>query len=129
MGNVTKLLSVLMLAALLALAACGGKGHNDARTSGLTSASIASTKETSQVSADVRLAARDAGIALSGGGYTLTWKYANSGDYNQDGAIGFEDTAPLAEHWNEAVSASNDWIDGSGDGVIGVADITPIAMN
>jgi len=67
------------------------------------------------------------------GTYTLTWHYRNLGDYDQDGTVAIEDIIPLAEHFGEEVPDDNDnslqaVIDGSGNGVVDIADITPIAM-
>ncbi len=119
-------ITVIAVAAMLFAATCGGHSRNAARSSAVTPDT---PKSASIITVDTRLVARDASIALSAGGYTLTWGYANPGDYAQDGVVALEDLAPLSEHFNEAASPDNDWIDGSGDGVIGVADITPIAMN
>ncbi len=129
MGLYSRIVVSLTLAMLLFTATCGGHQRNGAQPSGLTSTNTTPAKTASAIPVDVRLVASDAGIALSAGGYTLSWKYENPGDYSQDGIVGLEDIAPLSEHFNEAVSAQNEWIDGNGDGVIGVADITPIAMN
>ncbi len=122
-------ITAFAVAALLFAATCGGHTRNAARTSGLTPEATSPTKTASIIPADERLVARDAGIALSGGGYTLTWKYENPGDYGQDGKAGVEDVTPIAQHFGEAVSPENEWIKVNGTGVIGVSEITPIAMN
>jgi PKD repeat protein len=120
---------IIAVVAILVIAGCGNHRRNEAQISGLTPASTTLPKTASIIPADVRLAARDAGIALSAGGYTVTWKYENPGDYSQDGKVVIEDITPIAQHFNEAVSAANEWVDASGDNSIGVADITPVAMN
>jgi PKD repeat protein len=122
----------IVFAVLLIAGACGGNGHDKTRTSGLTPNNIAAqapTKAASIISADERLVAREPSIVLSTGGYTLAWKYENPGDYNQDGIVALEDLAPIAQHFGEAVSDTNEWIKGSAEGTIGIAEITPIAMN
>ncbi len=66
---------------------------------------------------------------IGGGTFTLTWSYKNVGDYNQDGIVSIQDITPLAEHFFETTSPSNQWIDGTGDGFINIADISPLAEN
>ncbi|MCD6283313.1 PKD domain-containing protein [bacterium] len=67
------------------------------------------------------------------GTFTLTWHYQNLGDYDQNGVVAVEDIIPLAEHFGETnepedVNCLLAVIDGSGNGRIGIEDITPIAM-
>jgi hypothetical protein len=65
---------------------------------------------------------------------TLTWTYANAGDYNIDGIVGVADITPLALYFGADTDdgIGNDeletWLDGDGNGVIGIGDITPLAM-
>jgi hypothetical protein len=65
---------------------------------------------------------------------TLTWSYANAGDYNLDGIVGVADITPLATYFGADTNdgIGNDeletWLDGDGNGVIGIGDITPLAM-
>ena len=68
------------------------------------------------------------------GTYALTWHYRNLGDYDQDGTVTVDDIILLAEHFGEEVPDKDDnslqaVIDGSGSGVVDIADITPLAMN
>ena len=68
------------------------------------------------------------------GTYTLSWHYRNLGDYDQNGTVAVEDIIPLAEHFGEEVPNSDEnslqaVIDGSGNGVVDIADITAIAIN
>jgi len=68
------------------------------------------------------------------GTFALSWHYKNLGDYDQDGVVGLPDIYPLAEHYNESyepedINCIQAVIDGSGNGRIGIEDITPIAMN
>jgi hypothetical protein len=122
---------IIAVVAILVIAGCGNQRRNGAQTSGLTPTPVvvSPSKTATIIPADVRLVARDAGIVLSAGGYTLSWKYENPGDYSQDGKVGIEDLTPIAQHFGEASAANNEWIDGSGDNIIGVAEITAIAMN
>ncbi len=64
-----------------------------------------------------------------GGSYLLTWSYRNNGDYNQDGTVNIGDVLPLAQHFHESVSTENEWIDGSGDRVINIVDVSALARN
>jgi len=71
---------------------------------------------------------------IGGGSYALTWHYKNLGDYDQDGTVALEDIYPLAEHYGELyeladTSCIQAVIDGSGNGVVDIADITAIAIN
>ncbi len=69
------------------------------------------------------------------GTITLRWTYKNPGDYTQDGIVNVQEISALAEHFNEAITDSG-WehpvdavIDGDGNGVINIADVTPVAQN
>ena len=78
----------------------------------------------------------DLGISDNGDGtYTLSWHYRNLGDYGQDGTVGIEDLTPMAVHFGEIVPEDDlnrnslpAVIDGSGNGVVDIADVTPIAQ-
>jgi PKD repeat protein len=122
-------ITAITVIAVLFTATCGGHVRDGAQVSALTPADTSSIKTTSAIPASERLVVLDAGIALSAGGYTLSWKYANPGDYGQDGKASVEDVTPIAQHFGEAVSPDNEWIKVNGTGVIGVSEITPIAMN
>jgi len=69
--------------------------------------------------------------------YTLSWRYRNLGDYDQNGTVGISDITPLAIHYNEEVPEDDTEqrnsiqavVDGSKNGKVDIADITPIAMN
>ncbi len=69
------------------------------------------------------------------GDFTLSWHYRNLGDYNQDGVVGVSDITPLAMHYNETYDLATQpdciqaVVDGSGNGKIGVEDVTQIAQN
>ena len=127
MGQYSKLLACITLAMMLSLGGCGGQQRISSQQS--ASAPNTSAKAASVIPSAQRLVARDAGIALSAGGYTLSWEYENPGDYGQDSMVGLEDVAPLSAYFNEAASPANEWIDGSGNGKLGIEDVTPIAMN
>ena len=128
---------ILMFLGVLAFAACGEHATRVAQNSGLTPADISLLKAASAIPPAQRLVARDAGIALSAGGYTLSWKYENPGDYGQDGKVAIEDITPLAQQFNGDVPAYDltlrntiqAVIDGSGNGKLGIEDVTPLAMN
>jgi hypothetical protein len=121
---------IIAVVAILVIAGCGNQRRNGAQTSGLTPTPVvvSPSKTATIIPADVRLVARDAGIVLSAGGYTLSWKYENPGDYSQDGKVGIEDLTPIAQHFGEASAANNEWIDGSGDNIIGVAKLQATAL-
>jgi len=76
----------------------------------------------------------DLAVADNGDGtYTLTWRYRNLGDYDQDGKVGISDITPIAQHFGETWSEGEEntlaaVIDGSGNGVVDIADVTQIAM-
>jgi len=65
----------------------------------------------------------------------LIWQYTNAGDYNQDGQVTVADIFEVAVLLGAKVGdgvgddAREAWVDGSGDGEIGVSDITPVAAN
>ncbi len=65
---------------------------------------------------------------------TLTWTYANAGDYNIDGIVGVADITPLAAHFGASTTdgvgddALEAWLDGSGNGIVDISDITPLAV-
>ena len=68
--------------------------------------------------------------------YTLTWRYQNLGDYDQNGTVGISDITPLAIHYGEEVPTEDTErnsiqavVDGSESNIVDIADITPIAMN
>jgi len=64
---------------------------------------------------------------------SITWLFANQGDYNQDGEVNSSDLTPLGAHYLaegpfEETSAL--WVvDGNQDGYLEVSDITPIGAN
>ena len=96
----------------------------------LTTGRFVSTPPTGEINRVDDLTISDIG----GGSYTLTWHYKNLGDYDQDGAVAPEDIYPLAEHYRETYELADAnciqaVIDGSGNGVVDIADITAIAMN
>jgi outer membrane protein assembly factor BamB len=64
-----------------------------------------------------------------GGTYTLTWRYRNLGDYDQNGTVGISDITPIAVHFGQNADAGNEWIDGGGNGAVDISDITPLAVN
>ena len=81
---------------------------------------------------------RDLQVIQDGdGAWLLTWRYRNTGDYNQDGVVGIQDVTPLAIHFGEQVLPEDAEIrnsipaviDGSGNGKVGIEDVTPIAVN
>jgi len=95
-----------------------------------TTARFASTPPTGEANRVDDLAILDNGD----GTFALSWHYRNLGDYDQDGVVGLPDIYPLAQHYNESYDPSDvnclqAVIDGSGNGRIGIEEITPIAMN
>ena len=63
------------------------------------------------------------------GTFDVTWRYRNAGDYDQNGSVGISDITPIAMHYGEEATSSNEWIDGDDGDTIDIGDITPIAMN
>jgi hypothetical protein len=69
------------------------------------------------------------------GDFTLSWRYKNLGDYDQDGTVGISDITPLAVHFSQTYDTETEAdsiqavIDGSGNGKIGIEDITPLAAS
>jgi hypothetical protein len=65
----------------------------------------------------------------------LTWRYNNIGDYNLDGKVDIPDLIPVALSFNAVVGDGlgneelEQWMDGTGFGVIDWRSIVPIAMN
>ena len=64
-----------------------------------------------------------------GGTAVFAWSFLNPGDYNQDGIVNILDITPLAAHFQEPATATNEWIDGNGDSAITILDVTPLAAN
>ena len=89
-------------------------------------------------------------------GVELTWTECMGADYNQDGLVSVSDLTPIGQHFREAVeyddpsdhddfeywpagdpddggAGTDNWrlarIDGNGDGLIEVSDITPLALH
>ncbi len=66
---------------------------------------------------------------------TLSWFERHNGDYNLDGEVGVNDLTPLGLYFDQpAVEGEDDWalievVDGDEDGLITVADITPIGQS
>jgi len=66
---------------------------------------------------------------------TLTWSYANVGDYDLSGEVGVPDITPIAQNYlADTTDGIGDdsyeaWVDGDGNGEVGISDITPIAEN
>lgn len=59
------------------------------------------------------------------GGWMLSWRYVNHGDYNLDGAVNIADITPIAAHFGEPSTI----IGGDGTATVGVGDVTPIAQH
>jgi hypothetical protein len=67
----------------------------------------------------------------------LVWKYANQGDYDQNGEVNIADLTPLAVRFGDKSGGTPAFpdgtiefiVDGDGNGEIGIADITPIGQN
>ena len=66
---------------------------------------------------------------------TLSWTYANLGDYDLNGETAIADITPIALHYladtddgvgDDALEA---WVDGDLSGEVAISDITPIARN
>jgi PKD repeat protein len=67
------------------------------------------------------------------GTFSLSWRYRNLGDYNQDGVVSVADITPLAMHIGEEWSVGGEntlpaVIDGSQNNKVDIADVTQIAM-
>jgi len=96
--------------------------------SSLTTAKLVATPPTGEANR-----VDDLELIDDGGTYSLTWHYRNLGDYDQNGTVGIADITPLAMHYSETYTLTDDncllaVIDGSGNGTVDIADITPIAM-
>ncbi|MEP0814458.1 MAG: hypothetical protein HRF49_07315 [bacterium] len=75
-----------------------------------------------------------ASAAAETGKISLSWTYANKGDYNQDGEVGISDVTPIALNFGALTNdGTNDdaerVVDGSGSGEVWIDDVTPIALN
>ncbi len=71
-------------------------------------------------------------VNIGGDDYTVAWHEVNTGDYDNNGAVGISDITPLAMHYGKFVTDRNSevgLVDTSGDFVANIADITGIAMN
>jgi len=106
-------------------AALFGELKNALRHALRTTARSASAPPAGEANRVTDLALTDEG----GGAYTLTWRYRNQGDYDQNGTVSISDITPIAVHFGESSDSSNEWIDGGGNGAIDISDITPLAMN
>jgi hypothetical protein len=65
---------------------------------------------------------------------TLIWTERNPGDYNQDGSVLVSDLAPIGIYFGQNVqlAENSDYlanVDGSGDNIINVQDLTQIGIN
>jgi hypothetical protein len=64
---------------------------------------------------------------------TLSWRYYNQGDYNQDGLVSINDLSPLAKYFRQGgpfpPNSVQSVVDGDGNGQITISDLTPIAGN
>ncbi len=63
----------------------------------------------------------------------LSWKYRNTGDYDQNRLVGISDITPIGIYLG-AANTDSDWFkaeptDGDGNGQINISDITPIGVN
>lgn len=92
-------------------------------------ARVAAAAPTSAASGNVHLQRGSGSL----GAILFSWKYANQGDYNQDGLVGVSDLTPLGLNFGASGPFEDDtalWmIDGDGNGEIGVSDITPVGAN
>ena len=86
---------------------------------------LACTPPTGEINKVTDLAALDNGD----GTFNVIWRYRNSGDYDQSGTVGISDITPIAMHYGEEATSSNEWIDGDNSDAVDIGDITPIAMN
>lgn len=65
----------------------------------------------------------------------LFWTYKNSGDYDLNGLVEVADIIPIAENFlaKTGDGVGNDdlekWLDGNGNGEVGISDVTVIALN
>jgi hypothetical protein len=67
-------------------------------------------------------------------GATLVWDERNPGDYNQDGSVLVSDLAPIGIYFGQSVQLAEnadylEIVDGSGDKIINVQDLTTIGVN
>jgi PKD repeat protein len=82
-------------------------------------------------SAAPQLGPSDLTVTANGDGTaTLSWTYANKGDYNQDSIVNISDLTPLGAFLGET-STGDDWTraqvaDGDGNNVITINDITAL---
>ena len=71
------------------------------------------------------------------GGSVLSWFYANTGDYDQNGQVTIADLTPIGQNFEESNPEGGAWpaanllaqVDGDSNGVINISDITPIGQN
>ncbi len=64
------------------------------------------------------------------GTYQLMWHERHVGDYDNNGTVNISDITPIAMHYNHLGSADpTDELITGGEGVVGVSNITGIAMN
>ncbi|MEZ5336769.1 MAG: PKD domain-containing protein [bacterium] len=66
------------------------------------------------------------------GNWSLSWNYANTGDYDQNSEVNIADLTPIGIHFGESVAdpmSAQAIIDGDGNTEINIADITPIGVN
>ena len=71
------------------------------------------------------------------GANTLTWSFANQGDYDQNGSVGIADITGLGKHFNHSTNgagpfpwtSSDSASDGNNDGACTINDLTPLGAN
>jgi hypothetical protein len=73
-------------------------------------------------------------LAFDGPAAQLSWRFANLGDYNQDGVVGLADLTPLGIHFGESVApgdvnTAQAVVDGNADGQISIGDIAPVGIS
>ncbi|MDQ3023972.1 MAG: hypothetical protein M3R04_06275, partial [bacterium] len=65
------------------------------------------------------------------GNATARWSYRNAGDYDLNGEVSVSDLSALGLGLGavEGQSRYKPWVDGNSDGLIGIADLTPLGSN
>jgi hypothetical protein len=124
---------ITIVFAALAFTACGSKDITrpnsplqlqTVKTQLIPDADLKQVGDTSSID---RLAVKYFSIVLADDGFDVSWDYYNPGDYNLDGIVATDDITQLARHWGDGSNYWR-WLDTSGDGMKGTADLTALAM-
>jgi hypothetical protein len=136
-------LALVVVVAFAVLAGCSAAPRSGVGLSQVLPASTASAAAANEVlkAADtppINEADRITNIAYHinpSESYILTWNYRMLGDYNLTLNVDVSDITPIAMHFaetwdiNGSPNSAAAVVDGSGNGIVGVEDLTQIAMN